>query len=271
MTQKQSRGIWVIILIIIPWLIIVICGYFFYTKNVLYVYPATGQTANEILGQMGDYFGGMLNPIVGIISVILLWLAYSAQKSELEKTSAALTEQIALSRDENSRVQIVEIIEKQYLKHEAIFNSEFKIEMEPTSSSDHLIFIFDQGKTYTLAQLVEIFEKMNERGDFTDQTTYSDVVNSTYANYDPTQNETYFSPVWLKILEAKKNIEFIHNLALDLIKVIHLKNIEKIWFHRYYDTLLKCKNAGVVSEDEYQKFHFKMQAIRNKKFNVSTH
>lgn len=270
MTQKQSRGIWVIILIIIPWLIMVIFGYLFYTKNVLYIYPATGQTENEILGQLGDYFGGMLNPIVGIISVILLWLAYSAQKNELEKTSAALTEQIALSRDENSRIQIVEIINKEYAQHEAIFNASFTIKSDPPSKSDFLIFIFERDKQYTLTQMIETFDRMDSQGNLVYGTTYSDIVNAAFVNYDPTKEETYFAPVWLKILEAKSNIERIHSLYLDLIKVIHLKNIERMWFNKFYEVLIKCKDSGVLSDAEYDQLFHEMQTLRNEKFNLQS-
>jgi len=269
MTQKQNLGKWIIVTIIIFCLTSVIFVFILFTKEVLYIYPATGQTKNEILGQFGDYFGGVLNPIVGIISVILLWLAYNAQREELKKTSAALAEQIALSRDENSRIQIVEMLNSEYNQHDKIFCYSFKIEMSPPDKSDLLIFIFEQGKTYTLTQLIEIFDRMYKRCDFSDEILYADIINDMFINYDPTQPETYFSTIWNIIFEAKNNINRIHNLSMDLVKVTHLENIERIWINRFYDALFKCKNVGVLSDIEQDEMIVEYHNFKNRKFDKS--
>ncbi|MGU5759638.1 hypothetical protein [Aeromonas hydrophila] len=41
-------------------------------------------------GQIGDYFGGLLNPIISFTTLIFLIKAYYSQRQELEETKAAL-------------------------------------------------------------------------------------------------------------------------------------------------------------------------------------
>lgn len=43
-------------------------------------------------GVLGDYFGGILNPIISFMALIYLIKAYSSQKQELEETKVALKE-----------------------------------------------------------------------------------------------------------------------------------------------------------------------------------
>lgn len=52
--------------------------------------PISDQPADW--GVLGDYFGGILNPIISFTALIYLIKAYSSQKQELAETKAALKE-----------------------------------------------------------------------------------------------------------------------------------------------------------------------------------
>ncbi len=73
----------------------------------------------ESLGQMGDFFGGMLNPILGFLSFCLLLITIKLQSKELKnsteelaKSSKALTEQsksLQLQNFENTFFNLIEL------------------------------------------------------------------------------------------------------------------------------------------------------------------
>ena len=75
---------------------------FFYTKNIGSVPPK--DPAN--LGPFGDYIGGLLNPVIA--GLALFWLIYSVkiQNTELQKSSAALTETVNTAKKQNEQVSI---------------------------------------------------------------------------------------------------------------------------------------------------------------------
>ena len=49
--------------------------------------------AAEKLGQMGDFFGGMLNPLVSALTLFVAISVWQLQKKELKATQKALDEQ----------------------------------------------------------------------------------------------------------------------------------------------------------------------------------
>lgn len=46
-------------------------------------------------GQVGDFFNGIVGPVLSFFTIILLYRSYTVQKSELEKTTVALNKSIA--------------------------------------------------------------------------------------------------------------------------------------------------------------------------------
>lgn len=63
----------------------VICWYFIYSREANYIFPAEGQSKFEILGQAGDYFGGILNPIFGFLTVIILLITLHKNDKNMEE------------------------------------------------------------------------------------------------------------------------------------------------------------------------------------------
>ncbi len=269
--QNEKNYLWILLLVVIVVAIAVVCWYFFFTKDVMYIYPATGQTENEVLGQAGDYIGGILNPLIGLVTVYLLYRTYVTQKKELKETTEAMktqteiaNKQLMLSRDEHSRVQLIEIIRNEYSEFESLFKSIFAMPMN-TPESDYLVFIFGDNSTFTLNQILYFIESEDSRGDHLEGSSYSDIINQKFIEYDPTQPETYFYPIWNQLFQVKLSIAKIRDITLDLIAVIHLKNIEKIWFGKYYDALVKAKDVGALSPVEFETMLREIQDARNEK------
>lgn len=57
-------------------------------------------------GQIGDYFGGLLNPIISFTTLIFLIKAYYSQRQELEDTKIALRETAEYNRKQTSLMDI---------------------------------------------------------------------------------------------------------------------------------------------------------------------
>ncbi len=57
------------------------CFFFFY-----YEFHGQLSNKNEVFGQFGDYFGGILNPIIAGFAFYLIAATYDLQKTELEET-----------------------------------------------------------------------------------------------------------------------------------------------------------------------------------------
>ena len=63
-------------------------------------------------GQIGDYFGGLLNPIISFTTLIFLIKAYYSQRQELEETKAALEATAEYNRKQTQLMDISKTIQQ---------------------------------------------------------------------------------------------------------------------------------------------------------------
>lgn len=70
-------------------------------------------------GTFGDFVGGLANPLVGLATLVIVALAYLAQRQELEETIAAL----AHSASEQARIAAISILQGQIQVKAALLNS----------------------------------------------------------------------------------------------------------------------------------------------------
>lgn len=83
-SKESTETAYIYILFMVMISIIVIYGINFYSA------PISDNPSNW--GVLGDYFGGILNPIISFTALIYLAKAYSSQKQELTETRRALEE-----------------------------------------------------------------------------------------------------------------------------------------------------------------------------------
>ena len=88
---KFFAGLIVGIILTVLFLIFVI---FVYTNGDIHAYKYFN---SEDLGTLGDFTGGILNPFIGMITIFLLFKAYTLQKSEFFKLHNASTRQNELA------------------------------------------------------------------------------------------------------------------------------------------------------------------------------
>lgn len=80
--------------------------YFFYSADV--------SEKSSDWGALGDYFNGMLSPIIGFITIILIYRTYELQKKELKETRAALTDQVIQAKSSAKREMLWKSAEEVY-------------------------------------------------------------------------------------------------------------------------------------------------------------
>lgn len=65
-------------------LIIFGLAYWNYSLYARYIFPPIGAQKGAELGQLGDYFGGLLNPVFGAVTIIFVFVTFMIQRKQLE-------------------------------------------------------------------------------------------------------------------------------------------------------------------------------------------
>jgi hypothetical protein len=135
-------------------------------------------------GAFGDFFGGILNPVFGFFSMILIIFTITQQQKSLEQTSKQIklsfeemTKSVAAQEKqaELSEKQLNELMKKSALDDSVrILNN--LIEDLKISIDEELVCYKNQGSARTLkSQLLEVVQKNNaeQKSDFLECNTYA--------------------------------------------------------------------------------------------------
>jgi uncharacterized membrane protein len=182
--EKTSKYL-LLILLIELFLVLAIFVIFMFKSYLIVVYPTLLNSSSiGNWGAFGDFFGGILNPVFGFFSMILIIFTITQQQKSLEQTS----EQIKLSFEEMtksvaaqekqaelSEKQLNELLKKTALEDSVrILNS--LIEDLKISIDEELVCYKNQGRARTLkSQLLEVVRQNNaeQKSDFLKCNTYA--------------------------------------------------------------------------------------------------
>lgn len=207
----------------------------------------------ERLGQLGDFLGGTINPLVGFFTVILLFISISIQRKELRETSASLKQQNNLMIQEQTRSELIPIMEQYHEKMSK--NSKIKFDLEITPNENELISMFiEERKTLSLEDIYQI--SLGTEG-------FSELIHGLFMNHDP-RTYTFFSPIWKQLNEAKSLMEEIDRQMKDYISVVQLVSVERFWFSKYQNALFFCVTIGAISDTERDTYIASIQPMRQK-------
>lgn len=97
------------------------------------------------LGQMGDYFGGVLNPIIGIATVVLVFITFITQRKELQIANAELIESrdVALKQNKAIQLQSFEQTFFSWLNSYRLIVSEFTLGVGKSSGRAALLKVYE--------------------------------------------------------------------------------------------------------------------------------
>lgn len=79
-----------------------------------FFYPAGLSNETSDWGALGDYFNGMLSPIIGFVTIVLIYRTYEFQKKELKETRSALNEQVTQAKNAAKREMLWKSAEEVY-------------------------------------------------------------------------------------------------------------------------------------------------------------
>lgn len=225
---------------------IVTSAFHYFSKPLSYFDP-------ERLGQLGDFLGGTINPLVGLFTVILLFISISIQRKELRETSESLKQQNNLMIQEQTRSELIPIMEQYHEKMSK--NSKVKFDLEITPNENELISMFiGERKSLSLEEIYQI--SLGTDG-------FSELIYELFMNHDP-RTYTFFSPIWNQLNEAKSLMEEIDRQMIDYISVVQLKSVERFWFSKYQNALYFCVTIGAISDEERDGYIAKIQPMRQK-------
>lgn len=207
----------------------------------------------ERLGQLGDFLGGTINPLVGFFTVILLFISISIQRKELRETSESFKLQNNLMIQEQTRSELIPIMEQYHDKLSK--NSKIKFDLEIRPNENELISMFiGDSKSLSLEDIYHI--SIGTEG-------VSELIHELFMNHDP-RTYSFFSPIWKQLNEAKSLMEEIDRQMIDYISVVQLKSVERFWFSKYQNALYFCSSIGAIAESDRDSYLEKIQPIRQK-------
>ncbi|NHB57664.1 hypothetical protein G9F32_06400 [Acinetobacter sp. 194] len=153
-TLLDRKIFWAILLILCTSIFIYIYAqHYLETKKLLEVVIDNKNELNNssidysaIWGAFGDYVGGSLNPIIGLISVFLLFVTWRTTVQTLQQTQQELKE----SRDIQKEMQETQLFQQ--------FDSFFFPFLEQLKSQEQLLMVIQQGKAKS--ELDSLYEKI---------------------------------------------------------------------------------------------------------------
>lgn len=82
--KRKVSDVWFIVLVFVFLLFVVAVVYWNYKTQGRYIFPPIGADKGAALGQLGDYFGGILNPLFSAATVLFVFGTYLHQKRALD-------------------------------------------------------------------------------------------------------------------------------------------------------------------------------------------
>lgn len=222
---------------------VVTSAFLYFSEPLSYLDP-------ERLGQLGDFLGGTINPLIGLITIVLLAVSILIQRKELKETSESLKNQNELMRLEQTRAELVPIMEEYHSKLNKKAKKKFEIEND---SSEPLSLFFADYESISLTDIYHISTQTDN---------FAEAMHSRFINHNPNKYN-YFSPIWSQLYEIKTLMDEIDKQMRDYIQIAQLKSIERFWFTRYQNALYFCVAVGAISDEEKDQYIRTIQSLRH--------
>ncbi|RAM63128.1 hypothetical protein RB24_17535 [Herbaspirillum rubrisubalbicans] len=109
------------------------------------------------LGQAGDYFGGILNPIIGLVTIFLVFITLRMQREELQAAQSELAESRAISAQQIKAVKRQSFEQTFFAWLNSYRDIVEKVKVEESTGRLALKVLWDQHLSYsTIAAIVKL-------------------------------------------------------------------------------------------------------------------
>jgi len=240
---------------------VVVIGTFIVISVYIYQFHNGSLGGTASFGAFGDYIGGLLNPIFGFSTVILLIYSIRIQMKELGestdalkasqkaheeqvKVSAGLLEEAKKANADQLKKMQDDVIRSQLTKHaEMLTNEHIKLMSKG--------FLQHAGENLSLDQLL-IMKRRN-----------LNQIPQNYIDGFPSlmglQNEK-FLVVKVHLLTVKEKVHLTTLTLIDLLPMLELPSLKELWLDRIHDILADCEDLRIFTNEEVFDYTQKLSA-----------
>lgn len=132
---------------------------YYYNKN----FSGDLILSNEVWGTFGDFFGGILNPILSFLALIALFFTIILQSEELEETRKELNQSRQIAEKQKNFFERQAQLDDLRRLIESSFNNLSSLRLRDTSSAEewsNAIYILD-----SLYGMINKYEELNDGND----------------------------------------------------------------------------------------------------------
>lgn len=227
----NRETILVIISILALVALITIVAYVFFDKV---TYGQSGNVGS--FGQSGDYFGGILNPIFGFLTVVLLLLTLNLQRKSNGSTE----------------------LKNQILVYESIINNRLK-DFEEIKTTELLNDLHKEFHDINLHKPDTFYianvnpKALNNSARITigvqAEKIYSDEQSTPYVRRRSV-TDAYSLNNYNVIWRARKAIKDIRDISVELVKISNDKFYKDYQRSKYYEFVVECSSYGLITVHE---------------------
>ncbi|MEK6495471.1 putative phage abortive infection protein [Myroides odoratimimus] len=242
--QNKNKGVLTektaVILLYVGFSIMLLFFFLFLLKSSTHLHY--GNSINEeIIGQFGDFSGGVVGTIFSLIGVILFYISLKEQRNDFKINKEALENQL-----EAFEQQIKEFeLQREELKETR------KIFEQQTKTMNNQQF---ESNFYSL---LNVF--LDNKNKLIDKNLFTDVINSISTELDFTNNEStvesVFNNYYIAYLEKQGELAMYFMSLYRLFKIIeecvHLSDSEKTYYHKILRALISKSELLVL----YYNYH----------------
>jgi len=249
MTEEEFKSLIKTIAVFVAiGIMIVIATYVYQFQN-----NSLGGTAS--FGAFGDYIGGLLNPILGFATVMLLIFSIRIQMKELRDSTAALEASQAAHEKlaENSKKELA-IIQQGHLDQQEALKKESR-RNQLTENAERIIKTFDElmNTPYMNAKhkqysFHEILHSLTEPDDFIFKNTVTKI--DSLMNSKQTLRTDQVKRMHIE--DIKKNMNQLLLVFTELKPLLEIPYLRKIWADRLITRLHNCYALKIISEEKLQ-------------------
>jgi hypothetical protein len=250
--EKFGYGLKYTLAITIAILAISALCFIFISITTYFAPPLQPMFDQERLGQLGDFLGGTLNPIFGLVTVLLLIYSLHIQRKELKltrkelkKSSKALSGQLKLSTNESTRNQLTELVRLWADDTHSILNKDF-----------NGLYLFS---CKNIQELSLINQKELLRKIFKD----SLIISAPKINLEEIYNQPEAAIMSFRdnALVANKKLREFAGLTQSLIKACNCEQVEIYWQNHFTSISQSYLNAGIIDDTEYNNLNESLSKV----------
>jgi len=227
----------------------------------VYKFKGNGLGGTTEFGELGDYIGGILNPILGFATVALLIFSIRLQMKELGASTKALEasqkaheDQVDVSKKELTAMVQSNIDQQNALKDESRRNQLTENAETIIKINDALMvkpFLLVDSNTYCLNDLLKPPPSNGAPGFLNPaRKNFMLAISEIPELISTTPLNTKEQIKQLHLNAVRDNLNLLTLTTLDLIPMLELPSLQEFWFLRTKGKIATCYGLQIITEKE---------------------